>query len=40
MADGIVPIIGVTTPDQLDQAIQAARLTLDDDTLARLHAPS
>jgi aryl-alcohol dehydrogenase-like predicted oxidoreductase len=39
MSDGIIPIVGVSTPDQLDQAIEAARLTLDDDVRARLHAP-
>jgi aryl-alcohol dehydrogenase-like predicted oxidoreductase len=39
LSDGIVPIVGVSTPGQLDQAIEAARLTLDDDVLARLHTP-
>jgi aryl-alcohol dehydrogenase-like predicted oxidoreductase len=39
MADGIVPIVGVTTPEQLDEAIAATRLTVDDDVRARLHAP-
>jgi aryl-alcohol dehydrogenase-like predicted oxidoreductase len=39
LSDGIVPIVGVSTPDQLDQAIEATRLTLYDDVLARLHAP-
>jgi aryl-alcohol dehydrogenase-like predicted oxidoreductase len=39
LSDGIVPIVGVSMPDQLDQAIEATRLTLDDDVRARLHAP-
>jgi aryl-alcohol dehydrogenase-like predicted oxidoreductase len=39
MADGVVPIVGVSTPEQLDEALGATRLVLDGDVRARLDAP-
>jgi aryl-alcohol dehydrogenase-like predicted oxidoreductase len=39
MADGIRPIVGVSTAEQLDVAIEASMLTLDAGTRARLDAP-
>ena len=39
MADGIIPIVGVSTPAQLDDAIVASRLQLDADVRQRLDAP-
>ncbi|QYC44514.1 General stress protein 69 [Nonomuraea coxensis DSM 45129] len=39
MADGIVPIVGVSTMAQLDEAIGAAGLKLDGELKARLDAP-
>ncbi len=39
MADGIIPIVGVSTPAQLDDAIAASRLQLDADVRQRLDAP-
>ncbi len=39
MADGIVPIVGVSTMAQLDEAIGAAGLKLDAELKARLNAP-
>ncbi|MEV0593921.1 aldo/keto reductase [Nonomuraea cavernae] len=39
MADGYVPIVGVSTMAQLDEAIGAADVKLDDDLRARLDAP-
>ena len=40
MADGTIPIVGVSTPAQLDDAIAASRLQLDADVRRRLDAPS
>ncbi|MEV0164825.1 aryl-alcohol dehydrogenase-like predicted oxidoreductase [Nonomuraea fuscirosea] len=40
MADGIVPIVGVSTMEQLEEAIGAADLKLDADLRARLDDPS
>jgi aryl-alcohol dehydrogenase-like predicted oxidoreductase len=39
MADGIIPIVGVSTSAQLDDAIAASRLQLDADVRRRLDAP-
>ncbi|TMS00808.1 aldo/keto reductase [Nonomuraea basaltis] len=39
MGDGIVPIVGVSTMAQLEEAIGAADLKLDQDLRARLDAP-
>ena len=39
MADGIIPIVGVSTPAQLDDAIAASRLKLGADVRQRLDAP-
>jgi aryl-alcohol dehydrogenase-like predicted oxidoreductase len=39
MADGIIPIVGVSTPAQLDDAIAASRLQLDGDVRRLLDAP-
>ncbi|MGP3956014.1 aldo/keto reductase [Nonomuraea sp. 3N208] len=39
MADGIVPIVGVSTMAQVEEAIGAADLKLDPDLRARLDAP-
>jgi aryl-alcohol dehydrogenase-like predicted oxidoreductase len=39
MADGIIPIVGVSTSAQLDDAIAASRLRLDADVRQRLDAP-
>jgi aryl-alcohol dehydrogenase-like predicted oxidoreductase len=39
MADGITPIVGVSTSAQLDDAIAASRLHLDGDIRHRLDAP-
>jgi aryl-alcohol dehydrogenase-like predicted oxidoreductase len=39
MADGIIPIVGVSTAAQLDDAIAASRLQLDADVRRRLDAP-
>jgi aryl-alcohol dehydrogenase-like predicted oxidoreductase len=39
MADGHVPIVGVSTMAQLDEAIGAADVRLDDELRARLDAP-
>ncbi|GGO65260.1 aldo/keto reductase [Nonomuraea cavernae] len=39
LADGYVPIVGVSTMAQLDEAVGAADLKLDDDLRARLDAP-
>lgn len=39
MADGIIPIVGVSTPAQLDDAIAASRLQLGADIRQRLNAP-
>ncbi|TDD26475.1 aldo/keto reductase [Nonomuraea diastatica] len=39
MADGIVPIVGVSTMAQLEEAIGAADLKLDQDLRARLDSP-
>jgi len=36
IADGIIPIVGVSTATQLDEAIAATRLTLDADTRSLL----
>lgn len=38
MADGHVPIVGVSTAAQLDEAVAAAHIKLDDDVRARLDA--
>ncbi|MFC7484723.1 aldo/keto reductase [Luedemannella flava] len=38
LADGVVPIVGVSTMAQLDEAIGAADVKLDADVLARLNA--
>ncbi|GAA4979299.1 aryl-alcohol dehydrogenase-like predicted oxidoreductase [Nonomuraea thailandensis] len=38
MADGIVPIVGVSTMEQLEEAIGAAELKLDEDARARMDA--
>jgi aryl-alcohol dehydrogenase-like predicted oxidoreductase len=40
MADGVVPIVGVSTMEQLEEAIGAADLKLDADLRARLDDPS
>ncbi|MGP3911160.1 aldo/keto reductase [Nonomuraea sp. 10N515B] len=40
MADGIVPIVGVSTMAQLEEAIGATDLKLDPDLRARLDAPA
>ena len=39
MADGIIPIVGVSTPAQLDDAIAASRLKLGADVRQRLDDP-
>ncbi|MFI6815560.1 aldo/keto reductase [Nonomuraea sp. NPDC050328] len=39
-AQGIVPIVGVTKPEQLDEAMAATRLTLPEALLARLDEPA
>jgi aryl-alcohol dehydrogenase-like predicted oxidoreductase len=39
MADGIIPIVGVSTTAQLDDAIAASRLKLGADVRQRLDAP-
>ena len=38
LADGVVPIVGVSTMDQLEEAIGAAAVRLDDDALTRLNS--
>ncbi|MBB6546604.1 aldo/keto reductase [Nonomuraea rubra] len=38
MADGIVPIVGVSTMEQLEEAIGAAEIELDDELRARMDA--
>ncbi|NJP98513.1 aldo/keto reductase [Nonomuraea sp. FMUSA5-5] len=38
MADGIVPIVGISTMEQLEEAIGAAELKLDDEQRARMDA--
>lgn len=40
MADGVVPIVGVSTMRQLDEAIGAAEVRLDAEVVARLDAPA
>jgi len=37
--DGVVPIVGVSTPEQLEEAIGSAEVVLDEETTARLNAP-
>lgn len=39
LARGWRPVVGVSTPDQLDSALDAARAELDEDQLARLDTP-
>jgi aryl-alcohol dehydrogenase-like predicted oxidoreductase len=39
IADGVIPIIGVSTLEQLEEAIGSAEITLDEQALARLNAP-
>lgn len=40
IAQGIVPIVGVTRVAQLDEALGGARLELGGDLLARLDEPA
>ncbi|GAA1770406.1 aldo/keto reductase [Luedemannella helvata] len=40
LADNVVPIVGVSTMDQLEEAIGAADVKLDASVLARLDAPA
>jgi aryl-alcohol dehydrogenase-like predicted oxidoreductase len=38
LADRVVPIVGVSTMDQLEEAIEASAVRLDDETLTRLNS--
>ncbi|QHT56931.1 aldo/keto reductase [Cellulomonas sp. H30R-01] len=40
VANGVVPIVGATRVEQVEEAVAGARLTLDDDLVARLDAPA
>ncbi|GCE78113.1 oxidoreductase [Cellulomonas biazotea] len=40
VAHGVVPIVGATRVEQVEEAVAGARLTLDAGTLARLDAPA
>ena len=40
VAHGDVPIVGATRVEQVEEAVAGARLTLDDDLVARLDAPA
>ncbi|PZG19720.1 hypothetical protein C1J01_11395 [Nonomuraea aridisoli] len=39
MAGGVVPIVGVSTLEQLEEAVGATELTLEDELRARMDAP-
>ena len=40
IARGIRPIVGVSSVEQLDSALAAGRLDLDEETMARLDQPT